>query len=188
MKVHVFYLIDGEYLFRRLKAVDEIEVYDNVCIYAFTSDKEFAKIFMETHDMDKFIHKVIDDDRDTIMKKLVYENDDKELYIYDTLSRNGVDKILMTEFEYNLTIYGFPEMCYDLTISKGLFVSFDDMNKYKKKFSKLLDSLHFGDITDLVGFTDYPSEYDMEMSIKNGEWDQSSIYKFIFSDLLKEVL
>lgn len=189
MKLHVFYLIDGEYQFKELKAVDEISMYENVGIYAYTSDKEFAKIFQETHDMNKFIHKIIENESDKIMKKLLYENDDKELFMYDILCTNGVEKILMTEFENNLVVYGFPEVCYDLTVDKGRFVSLDEINKYKKKFSMPILKLNFDILSQMVGWTDSPSEYgfDLESSMHMGEWDQASIYRFIFSDLLKEV-
>jgi len=187
MKLHVFYLIDGEYRFKKLKVVDEINMYENVGIYAFTTDKEYARLFQHNHDMNKFIHKIIEEDREKVLREFMYENNDKELFMFDTSSSDGTIKTLMTEFEYNLVFYGFPEICYDLTVDKGLFVALDDINKYKKKFCKSLDLLEFSTITDLVGWTEYPNEYDLQSSMVEGDWDQASIYKFIFSDLLNEV-
>jgi hypothetical protein len=93
----------------------------------------------------------------------------------------------MTDFEYNLVLYGFPEVCYDLTIDKGRFVPINDMMRYKKKFGKALRFLYFERITELVGWTEYPNEYDIDESMHEGEWDQYNIYRFLFSDILKGV-
>lgn len=193
MKVYCFYLVDNEISCSEYRGViaDTVGMLNgkDYTLYAFTQNKEFAKFFKDTRDMNKFIYKEIEiDDFDEFL-----DNYDSYLIEYHSVRTKTIEsgKEMISSIEFPMTKI---ESDFILFYSDNYFVDLVDsgisynsevlsMLKYKlfkKSITKALDTINFyGVFTDIITPSDIP--YDGMFCI-----DQWSMYFKVFGNTLKK--
>lgn len=197
MKLYKFYKNPSDEV---LENCSDLTIEEKYPLYAFTANKKYAQKFMETRDMQKFIKRVSNIDKDDY-KEFTNSNRGRLLEFFDFIHFKGytddacVNKeekvtILTTWEERELTSASADDGITDLTeyvdynffpfIFKGKFVKALDCLQYISHWKCLGSSEKFSQLL----LPDEADEY-MDYVSPSIKIDEFSIYILLFGDTYK---
>lgn len=200
MKVYCFYLVLNsilvdEYPGVKADTIKELPGGLQSSLYAYTNDKDIAKFFKETRDMNKFVEKIIDVDKQD------FENfcNTSSCYLLEShpftirkLSKDNIYNsapyhVICTTMEFDAICYCenniFDDILYNVIgCNIGEFIdTIEFVNQELKDAMKVLCYENFVDYYVPMDIYDQMMGYDNELLL-----DQFKLYIRLFSNTFKE--
>ena len=156
-------------------------------LYAFTADKELAKMFEDIHDMEKFI-KITENVSVNTYERLVSNDDMCFIQLSSFKDKNGKEVSILTTLFENLIICDIEDY---IEMELYRISSKFEYEQYTEKYIRALDYLLYCSYNKMDGvIKDFHLNFDVteEGYVKNPvKWGLNllSIYYNMFSHLLK---
>ena len=177
MKRYVFLLRIGDYDFMdKIVTLPRIDRHDDsYFIYAYTDNKKIAKQFEEERDMKFFKKEKLEiDPADDPFRKWIH----LELDSYQLNSKNGIQEVIMTEYEHDFIIYeSVTDIIHDHIIDDSTYF----MSRIELLNEKYIEAVRLIDAFDICDPLPFEPDYIDEDFV-------TCDYHAIFQEIFKVIL